>query len=665
MCGIAGAFRPSGPPVSSEQVLRAMADRLRHRGPDGEGVWRDDRERCGLAHRRLSIIDLSEAAAQPMTSPDGRTVVVFNGEIYNHAELRAELQALGQSAWRTDHSDTEVLLRAYLQWGLEGLHRLVGMFALAIYDARDPDRPLLHLVRDRIGIKPLYLARTATGEWLFASEIRALWAHPELHPEMDEVAFSHYLTFIVAPAPLTMFRGVFKIPAGSLVTVDRTGRAVARRWWDCAPRPSQRLTPSDLSPQEAIAELDRLLLQSVRRRLVSDVPVGVLLSGGVDSSLNVAVMSRLLDHPVRTFTIGYEEDLGDEFAHARRVARAFGTEHSETRITAAQARDFLPLLVRLQDEPIADNVCIPLYFLAQEVRRNGVPVVHVGEGADEQFLGYWWCRHYLEKALTVYDPARQGAPWARRLLAAARAWRGLSDEDREIRERARRGEELFWGGAACWWGRLRRELTPHPERFRREIDCPVEGLLPESHRDPESHGVVAHYLTELPGPLPSPEVLQKIPYLEQRLRLPEHLLMRVDKFTMAHAIEARVPYLDHEIVQFSMRLPASYKLRDGVGKWLLKQVATRYLEPDLVHRPKQGFGAPMESWFRDPEFARRARALVDRSELIRSGLLDAPTVRSLLDRQTTHGGGWSFQLWTLLNAMIWHESWIVGRDDCF
>jgi asparagine synthase (glutamine-hydrolysing) len=665
MCGIAGAFRPKGSPVCGTDVLRSMGDRLRHRGPDGEGVWREAQGRCGLSHRRLSIIDLSPEADQPMASPDGRTMVVFNGEIYNHAELRKELESLGQAHWRTDHSDTETLLRAYLQWGLEGLHRLVGMFAFAIYDARDPQRPVLHLVRDRVGIKPLYVARTRSGEWLFASEIRALWAHPELHPEMDEVAFWHYLTFIVAPAPLTLFRGVFKLPAGHLVTIDHDGRAVARRWWHCAPNAADRLTEADLPPQEAVLRLEELLRQAVRRRLVSDVPVGVLLSGGVDSSLNVALMSQMLDHPVRTFSIGYEEGLGDEFEHARSVSRAFGTEHVETRITARQAREFLPLLVQLQDEPIADNVCIPLYFLAQLVRQNGCPVVHVGEGADEQFLGYWWCRHYLEKDRDVYRPALPNAGWSERLKGLSGLWRTASAEDSEIRARARAGQELFWGGAVCWWGKARRELTPDSELFRRPIDCPIEGLLPDSHREPDSHRVVSGYLGELPGPLPPHEILQKIPYLEFRLRLPEHLLMRVDKFTMAHAVEARVPYLDHDVVEFSMRLPDSYKLRGGVGKWLLKQVAEKHLDPEIVRRPKQGFGAPLESWFQDPEFARRSRAAVERSELLRSGLLNRQLVLDLLERQTRSGGGWSFQLWTLLNAMLWHESWIVGRKDCF
>jgi asparagine synthase (glutamine-hydrolysing) len=391
----------------------------------------------------------------------------------------------------------------------------------------------------------------------------------------------------------------------------------------------------------------------------------VLLSGGVDSSLNVAVMTRLLGRPVRSFTIGYEEELGDEFEHARKVSRAFDTEHVETRITARQAREFLPKLVELQDEPIADNVCIPLYFLAQLVRQNGCPVVHVGEGADEQFLGYWWCRHYLEKDAQVFRPALAGLGWRARLAGLLESFRPGTDEDSAIRARARAGQELFWGGAVCWWGSPRRGLTPDPERFRRPIDCPVEGLLPDSHREPDSHAVVAGYLAELGGPLPAPEVLEKIPYLELRLRLPEHLLMRVDKFTMAHAVEARVPYLDHQIVEFAMRLPSAYKLKNGTGKWLLKQVAAKYLDPSLVNRPKQGFGAPLESWFRDPEFARRARALVERSQLLRAGLIDRDTVSRLLERQVTGGGGWSFQLWTVLNALLWHERWIVGREDCF
>ncbi|MFQ5655527.1 MAG: asparagine synthase (glutamine-hydrolyzing), partial [Planctomycetota bacterium] len=517
MCGFAGAFRRGGGEVCSADTLVRMRDRMAHRGPDGAGLWRSPEGDCALVHRRLSIIDLSEAAAQPMANDDGSVVLAFNGEIYNHAELRRELEAPGRVRFRTDHSDTEVLLRAYEAWGIASLERLHGMFAFAIVDRRDRERPLLHLVRDRAGVKPLYLARTSRGEWLFGSEIRALLAHPDLRPEMDRTALWHYLTFIVAPAPLTLFRGIFKIPAGHGVTIDHRGEARAWCWWDCRPSRDTQLTEDDLTEDEAVDELGRLLRRAIARRMVSDVPFGVLLSGGVDSSLNVVLMSELMERPVSTFTIGYEgEESFNEFEHARRVSARYRTDHHEARITRDQVEEFLPLLVRLQDEPIADNVCIPLYFLAESVRAGGCTVVQVGEGADENLLGYWWCDHYLKKAIDVYEPARRGANarLARlrdRLLARHRA---ASQEDREIRRRAERGEELFWGGAVCWWGELRERLTPVPRPFRESIECPVEGLLPDSHRELDSHGVVAHHLGALTGALREPEVLGKIPYME-------------------------------------------------------------------------------------------------------------------------------------------------------
>ena len=664
MCGIAGAYRPIGGSVSEPEVLRRMAECLRHRGPDDSGLWREREGRCGMAHRRLSIIDLSSKAAQPMASSDGAVVLAFNGEIYNHAELRRELEQLGRRNWQTDHSDTEVFLRCYEEWGVRAFDRFQGMFAGAIFDARDPRRPFMHLVRDRLGVKPLYLARTTSGEWLFASEIRALLVHPDLHAEIEPAALWHYLTFIVAPAPLTMFRGIFKLPAGYRVSIDSDGCAQAYPWWDCKPDRSRIFTESELGPEEATDALEKLLWEAIERRMVADVPVGVLLSGGVDSSLNAAMMSRMLGRSIRTFTIGYAEDeASNEFGFAQQVSRSLGTEHVETRIDSKQAQDFLPQLVRLQDEPIADNVCIPLYFLAELVRRNDCSVVHVGEGADEQFLGYWWCQHYLTKQQQVYQPARSfWASLRRRLLQASPL---ASEEDRDIQERALRGEELFWGGAACWWGARREQLTPDVTAFQGDVSCPVVGLMPPSHATLESHEVVRSYLAALDGRLPDPEVLYKIPYMELKLRLSEHLLMRVDKLTMAHSVEARVPYLDHELVEFSMRVPAALKLRDGTGKWLLKRVAEKYLDPQLVYRKKQGFGAPIENWFRDPEFGKRSVAAFERSEFRKLGFLHEGTVMDLLRQQTSGGGGYSFQLWTILNAVLWHESWVMGRVDCF
>jgi asparagine synthase (glutamine-hydrolysing) len=665
MCGIVGSFHPSGK-GADEATLALMRDRMSHRGPDGAGLWRSPDRRCVLGHRRLSIIDLSVAAAQPMPNCQGTVTITYNGEIYNHAEVRRELQALNKYQWKTDHSDTEVLLHAYEEWGLDCVKKFCGMFAVGIYDARDSGRPVLHLIRDRVGIKPMYFTRTHQGEWLFASEIRALAAHPDVTPEMDRTAFWHYLTFIVTPAPLTLFKGIFKLPAGHILTIDHGGEARAREYWDCRPDASTTLTERDLSEADAIAELTRLLKQSITRRMVSDVPFGVLLSGGVDSSMNVALMSEVMSRPVTTFTIGYQgkEDY-NEFQFARRVSQRYSTDHHEVLIDRQKMQEFLPLLVRLQDEPIADNVCIPLYFLAKLVKDSGTTVVQVGEGADENFLGYWWCEHYRRLYESIYRPLRQGQPWYKRLAAAlAEPRAALSGEGLEVQQRAVRGQELFWGGAVCWWGDRRQRLTPNVAPFWSEIDCPVPGLMPDSHRSLDSHAVVAQYVGELTGHLVEPEVLQKISYLEMKLRLPEHLLMRVDKLTMAHAVEARVPFLDHDVVEFATRLPPSYKLSGATGKKILKRAAEPYLDQDMIYRRKQGFGAPMDDWFREGDFGARCLAAFERSGLAREGYFDNDYFVSLLKDQIAGRASASFHIWTVMNAVLWHASWIEGREDC-
>lgn len=670
MCGIVGVFSANGQVTCDDQTLIRMRDKMFHRGPDGGGLWRSPENNCALGHRRLSIIDLSSAATQPMTNPDHSVVMVFNGEIYNHAALRDELKATGKYHWKTDHSDTEVLLHAYEEWGLNAFNRCYGMFAVAVFDRRNPSNPLLHLIRDRIGIKPLYFAQAKSGEWIFGSEIKALLEHPGLSAELNKTALWHYLTFIVTPAPLTLFNNIWKLPAGHGITIDKHQQAVSWRWWDSQPLASQAYSERDLSLPEASDELLRLLRQSIQRRMVSDVPFGVLLSGGVDSGLNVALMSELMERPVSTFTIGYHgHEESNEFVHAKRVADRYKTLHHETLINEQEAIDFLPELVYLQDEPIADNVCIPLYFLSRLVKQSGTTVVQVGEGADENFLGYWWCDHYRQKHESVYEPWReyQQKPlwqqWFHRGMKAAGS--SAMAEDAHIRDRAKRGQELFWGGAVCWWGPMREQLTPRPHLFTQALNCPVAGLLPEAFSQLDSHGVVRHYLAPLEGQLNAPDVLAKIPYLEHKLRLPEHLLMRVDKMTMAHSIEARVPFLDHDIVNFAMRLPYRYKLNNGIGKMILKKVAEPFLENDLLYRRKQGFGAPMESWFKNHDFSRRAHALLEKSDLVKEGFFDKAYLSGLLKQQGSSGGGYSFHLWTVFNAMLWYECWIKKEGGCW
>ncbi len=665
MCGIVGSYHPLSAGGSvGRGVMESMRDAMEHRGPDGAGYWRSEDGKCALGHRRLSIIDLSESANQPMLSADGKLVIVFNGEIYNHQQIRREIEALGKYRFRTDHSDTETLLYAFAEWGIDCVEKLYGMFAFAVYDMRNPHNPVLHLCRDRIGIKPLYFSRTNKGEWLFASEIKALLKHPHVHRDMDSLAFNHYLSFIVAPAPLTMFKGIFKLPAGYCASIHSDGTSSARQYYDCRPFPGDLYTEAELPYEDAVSELTRLLKKSIERRMVSDVPFGVLLSGGVDSSLNVALMSELMDRPVTTFTVGYERyDQFNEYDHAQTIARQYNTDHHETRINSQEALDFLPKLVEMQDEPIADNVCIPLYFLARLVKESGTTVVQVGEGADENFLGYWWCDHYRDKFENIYAPIKRGQ--------LDDNLRGLIDkshgvtEDHEIAERAWRGKELFWGGAICWWGALKDQLIPAAEKFDFVPHCPIPGLIPAGFLNTDSHGVVAEYLHGMNWSDREDEALLKIPYMELKLRLPEHLLMRVDKMTMAHSIEARVPFLDHDVVEFARRCPPHYKLKDGLGKRVLKKAAEPYMSEDLLYRRKQGFGAPMDKWFTESDFGPRTLALYKRSEIKKRNLLNNSYVEDLLKGQVSGKLNYGFHLWNILNAVLWHEHWIGDGLDSF
>jgi len=659
VCGLVGAFNPLQSNVVDNDTLQKMRDRMAHRGPDGAGLWRSSDGGCALAHRRLAIIDLGPHATQPMRNREQSVAVVFNGEIYNHQEIRKQLEALGKYHWQTDHSDTEVLLHAYQEWGMDCVEKFYGMFSFAVYDARNPDRPQLNLVRDRMGVKPLYLARTDQGEWLFASEIKAFFAHPRMTPEMSNSALWHYLTFVVAPAPLTLFKGVYKVPAGWRIHIDHQGHAKAAQWWTESIMNTERLRESDISEQQAADELLSLLRTSVSRRMVSDVPFGALLSGGIDSSLIVALMAEQMDRPVTTFSVGYEnEPAFNELDQARKVAKKFSTKHHETLITTRDAQNFIPEMVRLQDEPVADNVCIPLYFLSALVRQQGVPVVQVGEGADEHFLGYWWCAHYR----AMLERSGSGNDLSGWIKSQWMRLRGHVSDQEAFNQRKKNGEPLFWGGAVSWWGEMRGRLTPNPGLFKGGADCPVDGLLPPPFAEPDSARVVTAMMA---GHRDTDDILPMITFLEQRMRLPEHLLMRVDKMTMAHSVEARVPFLDHDVVRFAGKLPLSYKLKDNTGKYILKKAANGILDEETIVRKKQGFGAPMDHWLRQPDFSARCKAVLERSRLVRDGLIDKDYMNALMRDHVQSSSGYGSRIWTVLNAMIWHDYWIEGHEECF
>jgi asparagine synthase (glutamine-hydrolysing) len=653
MCGIVAWLAADGTTVDRD-VLGQMRDRLAHRGPDGAGLWLDDPLRVGLGFRRLAIIDLADTASQPMPNEDHSVHVVFNGEIYNHRALRQELEAAGH-VFRTDHSDTETIVHGYEQWGDDVVKHLTGMFAFAIWDAT---RQRLLLARDRIGIKPLYFT-WAAGSLLIASEIKALLAHPAVSPAINPHGLYHYLSFLTTPAPLTMFRGIYKMPAGYRAVVEGD-RFRAERYWDALP------VNIEYGDQQAIVNRTRELLdQAVEKRLMSDVPFGVFLSGGVDSSAIVAMMSRHLSTPVRTFTVGFSDhERLNELDHARAVARHFRTDHREVLVDERAMREYLPQLVYSQDEPIADWVCIPLYFVSKLVRDSGTVVVHVGEGSDEQFCGYDSYMGYLRLYRRYWQPfQRLPGPLQRLIAGSARLLSrslGRGGFYADIIERAAQGREHFWGGAMSYWEPAKRRLLNgyRPDPDASDIPPGLETALPGRFLTPDTFEVVSHYLEHFDRLQPGADVLARMAYLEFKLRLPELLLMRVDKITMSTSIEARVPFLDHALVEYTAGLPLALKTQGGQPKFVLKKALEPVLPHEIIYRKKMGFGAPMREWLRG-EFGREAEATITGSRLRREGIFDYTHIGDMFRRHRS-GEDLSLPLWTLYNLTAWYDHWIGG-----
>ena len=631
MCGLAGilSFDPATWPVETA-MLSAMGTVMAHRGPDGSGHWADQEQRIGFAHRRLAIIDLSEAALQPMFTADESLGIVFNGEIYNHQELRTELTALGHDQWQTDHSDTEVVLYAFKEWGIDCLKRFRGMFAIALWDATDKS---LWLARDRIGIKPLYYACDDRGV-VFGSEIKAILAGPDRPRAVNEEAFFHYLSFLTTPAPMTLFEGIEKLAAGTWMHIQADGARQTRQWWD----DFDDVTPTTSTSEADIAAAVLAELETaVGYRKVGDVPVGIFLSGGVDSSTNLALFSKGEDKPVKTFSIGYEGDQGsvaDELPYARMIAKQIGADHHEYLISQDDLLDFLPKMIAHQDEPIADPVCVPVYFVSKLARDSGVTVCQVGEGADELFWGYrsWKIFLQLEKANALPVPR-----FLKKLGLVV--LRGMGFGDRlytEFLRRAALGQPIFWGGA---------EAFPDAEKKRF-----LSARLRQKFEGKTSWDVLAPIRERFEDRAWDTSALNWMTYLDLNLRLPELLLMRVDKMSMAASIEARVPFLDHHFIRQAMAIPAAMKTRGGELKHLLK-LAVRGLIPDaIIDRKKQGFAVPINDWVTGKLGEKAMETLNTFCQ--EADFLDPEMVRNLSPERSPR------QIWYLLNFALWWNAYI-------
>jgi asparagine synthase (glutamine-hydrolysing) len=668
MCGITGIYSFDSSTDVDESVLLRMRDTMVHRGPDGGGHYISPDGRIGLAHRRLSIIDLSAAANQPMPNEDDTVWVTFNGEIYNHVGLRRRLEAAGHT-FRTDHSDTEVIIHGYEEWGIDGLLKeLEGDYAVGLWDAK---KKKLFLFRDRAGVKPLYFS-LQNAMLLFGSEIKAIVAHPDVERDVDPMAMYHYLSFLTTPAPMTMFKGVYKLPVAHCLEVSSAGKLRAWQYWDAAPGQGGA---EDAPPRANAAAREDFFVQGIRdrlekaveKRMMSDVPFGVFLSGGVDSSSNVALMAQLMDRPVDTFTVGFKDFTHlNEMEYADLVAKKFKTNHHTVMIDEADMKGYLEALVHHQDEPIADWVCIPLHFVSKLAKDAAVTVIQVGEGADEQFCGYAGYMAYLRLYEKYWTPFRSITPRPIRQLVAKSAM-ALSgrfpaiEVYADILDRASRDREHFWTGAVSFWELMKDKLvipgsikpSPIPAALRES------GLVPMAFQEADSFNVIDSYNASLDAGHPGQDVLTRMIYKEFKLRLPELLLMRVDKITMASSLEARVPFLDHHLIEFSMGIPMSDKIPGNAAKYLLKKAVRGLIPDEIIDRKKMGFGAPMSQWMKG-DFGRHVEDSVLSSKLLDRGFFDTAHVRQLFADHYSGRRDNAQYLWTLFNLTAWYDYWIDG-----
>jgi asparagine synthase (glutamine-hydrolysing) len=627
MCGITGKLHLDPTHPVDEALIHRMNSVLVHRGPDDEGIWIDGP--IGLGQRRLAIIDLSPTGHQPMSNEDGTVWITHNGEIYNHLELRADLERCGHRYRGT--SDTETILHLYEEYGRAFVRYLRGMFAFAIWDSR---RCRLLLVRDRFGKKPLLYAETADG-LTFASEIKALLQDPTISRDVDEVALHHYLTYGYVPAPQTAFRQIRKLPPASTLLWE-DGRISVERYWTLSYTPKL-----EIGEEEAAEQLLALLRQVTRLRLMSEVPLGAFLSGGIDSSAIVALMAEAMGEPVKTFSIGFDDPTFDELHYARQVAEQYATDHHEFTVTP-DALAVLPELVWAYGEPYADSSALPTYYVARETRRY-VTVALNGDGGDEAFAGYE--RYLATRLATRYEQVprwlREGivAPLARRLPEST----GRKDFFRRLK-------------------RFVLAMGDSPERRYARWIILLDNADKERLYTPEFRTRMAEVdslalLEQAYAAADSPDFVERTQFVDVHTYLPDDLLVKVDVAAMIHALEGRSPFLDHELAEFAARLPVDYKLRGRTSKYILKRALRDHLPASILYRDKQGFGMPVGRWFRRELRPVAYDVLLDPRTLQR-GILDGDAVRALLDEHVSGLVNHGYRIWELLFLELWFRTYV-------
>ncbi len=641
MCGIAG-FMGGLFNAETDIILRQMTDALAHRGPNSSGIWVDKSQSIAFGHRRLSILDLTPAGHQPMISESGRYVIIFNGEIYNHLELREDLNALKRHTW-FGHSDTETLLACIEYWGLEvSTKKILGMFSFALWDK---EKKVLNLVRDRIGEKPLYYGWQGSGKsriFLFGSELKALKLHPAFESQIDRNALSLFLRHNYVPTPYSIYSGILKLEPGSILTISLDHpTAKINRYWDFINIASSSLAnPFKGSMEDATDTLDSLIRDAIKLQMISDVPIGAFLSGGIDSSTIVALMQSQRLKPIKTFTIGFSENAYNEANHAKAVAAYLGTDHTELYVTSTDAIAVIPKLPSLFDEPFSDSSQIPTFLVAQLAKQD-VSVCLSGDAGDELFCGY----NRYRLAASIWPKLSMASIGIRKLMA--QSFLSISPDIWNILGRCFGSNYL-----GHKMHKMAKVITSN------SIDELYLGLI--SHWDDPASIVLSDVepLTSFTKTNPllvefSP--IQKMMALDTIGYLPDDILVKVDRASMGVSLESRMPFLDHRVIEFAWRLPQDMKLRKGQTKWVLRQVLNRYIPKELIERPKMGFGVPIGAWLRGP-LRNWAENLLDENRLYKEGFFNPKPIRQKWLQHLSGKRNWHYDLWNILMFQSWLEN---------